>query len=237
MHGCDIWWARPVAPQRRPELVDLLDEHERERLGRFRRPADRARYLAAHALTRLVLGHRLGIAPAAVALDRTCRCGEQHGKPRLAAGDGPHFSLTHAGDVVGVAVHGVAPVGLDAEQLRPLGDLAGMARQAWSPTELARGGRVDTAAFLTVWTRKEALLKASGDGLAAPMAGITLSRPDEPAALREWAGPAAPGGRWWVRDLRPPAPEHLAAVAGAGADPPVVTVTDGEPLLCRGGGG
>ena len=112
-----------VDPASAPGLVALLDETERERLPRFRQAADRARYLAAHALTRLVLAGIVGEAPAALRFDRTCRCGEQHGKPTLPGG--PGFSLTHAGDLVGVAVHD-GPVGLDVERARPLADLAAL---------------------------------------------------------------------------------------------------------------
>jgi 4'-phosphopantetheinyl transferase len=91
---CTVWWAAPVDPESAPALVDLLDEHERDRLARFRRPADRERYLAAHALARLVLAPLVGTAADALAFDRTCRCGVPHGKPVLPGG--PGFSLSHA---------------------------------------------------------------------------------------------------------------------------------------------
>ena len=214
-----MWWARRVDPDRAPGLVALLDGAEVERLHRFRRPADRARYLAAHALTRLVLADVVARAPADLAFDRTCRCGEQHGKPTLRGG--PGFSLTHAGDLVGVAVHD-DPVGLDVEQERPLSDLAAMAAHACSPTETA----ADPAAFFTLWTRKEALLKATGDGLATPMSSITLG----PSGLVGWVGPGAPHAPVWLRDLRP-APGYLAAVAGLGAEPAQVRESDGDALL------
>lgn len=228
--ACSVWWARPVEPGARPELGALLDAHERDRLGRFRRAADRARYLAAHALARLVLADLLGAAPAAVRLDRTCRCGQQHGKPRLPDGAAPHFSLTHAGELVGLAVRAAAPVGLDAEEVRPLSDLAGMARHAWSPAELARGTPVGPEAFFTTWTRKEALLKATGDGLAVPMAGITLDPPDAPPRVCAWSGEGAPGGPLWLRDLDV-RPGYRAALAGPGATAPAVTVLDGDAVL------
>jgi 4'-phosphopantetheinyl transferase len=227
---CAVWWGHPIDPQRRPGLVALLDDHERDRLDRFRRPADRSRYLAAHALARLVLGHRLGCPPVAVRLDRTCRCGQQHGKPRLADTAAPHFSVTHSGDLVGLAVRPDAPVGLDAEELRPLSDLAAMVRHAWSPAELGRGVPVDAAAFLATWTRKEALLKATGDGLSVAMAALTVTAPGEPAALVEWAGTAAPHDPFWLRDLRP-RPGYLAALAGPGVAVPAVAIGDGDAVL------
>jgi len=216
-----VWWAAPVAPADAPGLVALLDAHERERLSRFRRPADAARYLAAHALVRLTLAEVAGRSPAALVLDRTCRCGEQHGKPVLPGG--PGFSLTHAGDLVGVAVHPGGSVGLDVEEVRELGDLAAMAAHACSPHESAP----DAQAFFTLWTRKEALLKAAGTGLASPMSAITLG----PSGVLDWVGADAPTDPAWLRDLHP-APGYRAAVAGFGAEP-AVTEESGDGLLAQ----
>ncbi|NMH94222.1 4'-phosphopantetheinyl transferase superfamily protein [Pseudonocardia bannensis] len=227
---CGVWWARPLPPEGHPGLLALLDEHERTRLQKLRRPDDQARYLAAHALVRLVLGHRLGVHPAGLRFDRTCRCGQQHGKPRLADEPGTTgFSLTHSGDLVGVAVSD-GPVGLDVEHVRPLTDVAGMAAHVCSPTELARPLPAETAAFLTTWTRKEALLKATGEGLSRPMATITLSPAGSPPRVEEWTGADAPPGPVWLADLLP-APEHPGAVAGFGARTPAIRVADGDAVL------
>jgi 4'-phosphopantetheinyl transferase len=214
-----VWWGAPVAPSDAPELVALLDDHERDRLDRFRRPADQARYLAAHALVRLVLADAVGASAATLAFDRTCRCGAQHGKPVLPGG--PGFSLTHAGDLVGVAVHPGGDVGLDVEQVRDLGDLPAMAAHVCSPRESA----ADAEAFFALWTRKEALLKAVGTGLATPMSAITLG----PAGVLSWTGEDAPRDPLWLADLRPGAGYH-AAVAGTGALPEI-TEMRGDELL------
>lgn len=223
-----VWWAAPIDPASRPDLVALLDDHERERMGALRRPEDRARYLSAHALTRLVLGAHLDADPGALELDRTCRCGRQHGKPRLSGrADDPGFSLTHSGQLVGVAL-GAGPVGVDVEQHRPLADVDGLAGHALSPAERA-AGPVDPATFLVTWTRKEALLKALGEGLSSPMTAITLSPPDAPGRVVEWDGVGADG--WWVADVGTPHADHPGAVAGAGAQAPPVTVADGDAVL------
>ncbi|MGD9528881.1 4'-phosphopantetheinyl transferase family protein [Pseudonocardia sp.] len=227
---CTVRWASPVAPEDAPGLVALLDEHERDRLARFRRAADRARYLAAHALARVVLAELIDVAPAGVEFDRTCRCGEQHGKPVVQAGcplDAvPGFSLTHAGDVVGVAVWRDGPIGLDTEHVRSMTDLAGMIRHVASPAETPHTGPATPDAFFTAWTRKEALLKATGTGLAAPMAAITLEGPRVVA----WSGERAPAAPMWLRDLRP-APGYTGAVAGAGPVAPPVAELRGDHLL------
>jgi 4'-phosphopantetheinyl transferase len=220
-----VWWAAPVAPVDAPHLLPLLDEHERERLGRFRRAADTARYLAAHALTRLVLADLLRTAAAELVFDRTCRCGRPHGKPTLPGG-GTHFSLTHAGDIVGLAVHAGGPVGLDVEQARELKDLPSMLQHVCSPAELTGSGPLAPAAFFVAWTRKEALLKATGEGLSSPMNAITLG----PDGVRGWTGDGAPADPVWLHDLQP-APGYPAAVAGLGEPAPAVVEGDGNVLL------
>lgn len=222
MESCRVWWAAPVDPADAPALVDVLDDHERARMERFRRPADRARYLAAHALTRRALAVLLGRPAAGFVIDRTCRCGEQHGKPRVPGA--PEFSLTHAGDLVGVAVH-AGPVGLDVERVRALPDLAGVAAHACSPAESV----TDADAFFRLWTRKEALLKTTGRGLSSPMADITLDGP----RVAGWTGAGAPVEPVWLVDLAP-APGHPAAVAGLGAAAPRVVEEDGDALLRAG---
>lgn len=228
---CTVWWAAPVAPADRPALVGLLDDHERARLDRFRRAADAARYLAAHALTRVVLAELTGATPAALGFDRTCRCGEPHGKPTTPGG--PAFSLTHAGDLVGVAVWPEGPIGLDVELVRELPDLPALTRHVGSPAELARdelgGGATTALAFFVTWTRKEALLKLTGTGLAGTMTAITL---DGPSVL-EWTGRGAPEEPVWLRDLRP-APGYAAALAGLGRAPAVVEARGDDRLRAVG---
>ncbi|MET0189541.1 MAG: 4'-phosphopantetheinyl transferase superfamily protein [Pseudonocardia sediminis] len=223
-----VWWAHPLDPDAHPGLVSLLDAHERERMAALRQEADRARYLAAHALTRIVLGEHLGVGPAAVRLDRTCRCGQQHGKPRLAdRPDSPGFSLTHSGNLVGVAL-GPGPVGVDVEHRRSLTSLEGLAEHVLSPAE--RGGpALDTTTFLVTWTRKEALLKATGDGLSSPMDAITLSGPHEAPRVHAWDG--EPRGPMWLADLSTPEPDHPGALAGFGGEAPAVTTADGDVAL------
>jgi len=241
---CTVWWAAPVEPERAPALVGLLDADERDRLARFRRPADRARYLAAHALVRLVLADD-GAAAARLSFDRSCRCGVPHGKPVLPGG--PGFSLSHAGDLVGVAVRPDGAVGLDVEQVRDVADLAALAAHVHSPAERVRDAVPDRAAFFRTWTRKEALLKATGDGLAAPMTAITLAadgsveewvadqRAGVDGAAADMVGRNGHAGRrepMWLRDLMP-AVDHPAAVAGPGERAPEIVEADGDAVLRR----
>lgn len=176
-----MWWGRPTDV--RPEHVTLLDATERERHGRYLRDEDRNRFTIGVVLTRLIFSAELGIAPDAVPIDRTCEdCGKPHGKPRLRGGAGPHVSVSHSGDRIAVAMSPHGPLGVDVEATGRLfsGDLS---RHVLSETERQRSA---ANGLPTYWTRKEAVLKATGDGLRMAMTGLTLSGPDEPPRLLAW---------------------------------------------------
>jgi len=162
----------------------LLDERELARLARFARGGDRRRYLAARALTRLVLASRLGCEPAAVRLRVRCAvCGSgEHGKPFVEGG--PGLSYSHAGDRVVVAVSGAGGVGVDVEN-PALIDVDAFDALAVSDVERSYR-RWDRASRTRSWVRKEAALKAAGVGLTIAPSEVEVSAPDEPPALIRW---------------------------------------------------
>ena len=196
----DVWWAR------RPDAADrhiaLLDETERRRWAAYRRDEDRERFLTGCALAKTALARYTGRRPADVLFDRTCgQCGEPHGKPVLAGG-GVQHSVAHSGDLIAVAV-ARTPVGVDVEQLdgrrRPLGgngDLDGLARIVLSAAEQAALAGVPSAgrarAFLVAWTRKEAVTKATGDGLRAAFSDVVVAADAGPPRLVSWPYPRSP---------------------------------------------
>lgn len=138
-------------------------------MQRFRQQADRDRFLVAWSMARRVLGEVTRSDPRALAFDRRCdHCDDpHHGKPKLVGG-GPDFSLSHAGDRVILAVTDTGRVGVDVEAVaRHIDELAPM---ILAPDEVAVSG-VD---LLRVWVRKEALIKASGHGLARQMSSFDL---------------------------------------------------------------
>ncbi|MEH0544428.1 4'-phosphopantetheinyl transferase superfamily protein [Streptomyces sp. B21-105] len=192
------------------DLLTLLDPVERGRHEETAAPADRARFLVGCALSRLLLGELLDLPPADVPLRRVCpRCGGPHGKVRLDVPDDPapyDFSVTHSGALVGVAVSPDGAVGLDVEDVDVPLDVDAAARTALSGSELAALHALPPAerhpAFLRVWTRKEAVLKALGVGLRLPLRGLEVSPPEAPPALLAWplAPPAHPAPH--LTDLR-----------------------------------
>lgn len=235
---CDIWWVEPA--RARPELLDLLDDDERDRHARFRLPADRDRYLAAHALARLVCGQAAGVPPERVEFTLHCPVCDRtdpHGKPRPAGtASGLEISWSHSGDRVGVALARDVPVGLDVERVSAGRDIDGLADHVLAAAERADLDALPperrTAGFFGYWTRKEALLKATGHGLAGGPTSVEVGPPDAPAAVRAWHGPAAQDAVW-LTDLDA-GPGYRAALAALCAGPLTVVVHDGTALLAAG---
>jgi 4'-phosphopantetheinyl transferase len=221
---CDVWWAE--AALYAPWHDTLLDRTERERRDRYAFEADRARFAVGAALLRLVAGPLLDVAPEGVGVDRRCQsCGRPHGKPSLGPG-GPHVSVSHSGDYVGVAVCPDAPVGVDVEHAGRRTDYQALIPHILGPAEAPAA--VDEAAFLRYWVRKEAVVKATGDGLSAGLREVTVTPPGEPASLLGY--PGRPGLRAQLRDLAG-RPGHPAALAVLTDLPLEVTEHDAAPLL------
>jgi 4'-phosphopantetheinyl transferase len=219
----DVWWAR--AADYGPALDDLLTPVEVARAARLRRPEDRVRQVLGATMLRLAVSAATGTPPGAVTVDRTCPgCGEPHGRPEL-PGTGLHASITHSGDLVGLALTTVAPVGLDVERVAEV-DVAGLGRTVLHETE--RATPPDLPAFFTYWTRKEAVVKATGDGLAASLAEVRVTGPAEPPVLLAYPGrhllPAH------LIDLHPD-DGYRAALAVLTADPVRVDERSGRLLL------
>jgi 4'-phosphopantetheinyl transferase len=141
----------------------------------FRYQHLRRRYLLAHGVLRFVLGAYLEIAPSAVAFTYS-----PNGKPRLDKQyrSGLYFNLSRSEDLAAIAVTAIDEVGVDVERLRPVPDRLSLARDYFSASEheeitVAAPDRAD-ALFLECWTRKEAVVKATGEGLSRPLHSLSV---------------------------------------------------------------
>jgi 4'-phosphopantetheinyl transferase len=236
--SAEVWWARRQDASDR--YLALLDETERRRWEGYRRDADRERFLVGCVLAKAALAGYAGLRPADVRFDRTCgQCGEPHGKPAF-AGYGLGHSVAHSGDLVAVAVAG-NPVGVDVEQLdgrpHPLGgdgDPETLGRLVLSAAEQAALAATPSSgralAFLVAWTRKEAVTKATGDGLRAAFSEVVVAADAGPPRLVSWPYPRDPR-EVTLLDLDA-APGYVAALAVLGRCP-AVTPRDGSALLAE----
>jgi 4'-phosphopantetheinyl transferase len=181
-----VRWAATNAPA---DTETWLTGEERGRLVAFQRDDDRARFLAAHALARVMVARQFGIAPAAVRLTQRCpRCGGPHGQPAITLPDGigipPRITWSHAGGLALVATS-ADPVGIDAEPrgaARP--GVADVALSGREQAELARFRIEDRMLALTRWwVRKEAILKAAGVGFDVDPVLLEVTSPDLPPAV------------------------------------------------------
>lgn len=242
------------AAGRMPEIsaADMADlpSAERARCLGFARPADQRRFAAVHAATRRILAAYLDTAAPLIRIGRVpcCRCGDTgHGPPRI---DWPRtdimFSLSHAGSHWLLAIAKGRRVGVDIEVAQGA-DTTLLARTSLSPAELAylraqHRARRDEI-FYTCWTRKEAVLKACGIGLAVPPSSVEVAPMRIPRARVHFACLAGPR-EWLVDDLASyqdaPQPQPLGgparwfgAIAQPMADSGLVMLREAAPASGR----
>jgi 4'-phosphopantetheinyl transferase len=236
---CEVWWASPAVET--PRLVGLLDDIERERYEAYRQAVDRARFLTGRVVTKAALGAAIGLDPKDVVLDSTCPdCGRTHGKPRIVPPSGytgqlPDMSISHSGNLVGVAVTPGLPVGIDVEQERDV-EVDGLVRMTLSAAEQTAWSAVPEAdrdaAFFTYWARKEAILKATGRGLSIAMTKVTVTPWDQTPRVLESSASEVDIARLHLAQLDAGA-GYRACVAVI-ADPPAdleVSINDADPLV------
>jgi 4'-phosphopantetheinyl transferase len=218
----DVWWwntGTELRPDVEAAVIDL-DRREADRLGQLADPATRRASAAAAYLLRAAVAHRTGQPLTAVRLERDCPdCDRWHGRPSVVLPTGCQVSAAHSGSVLGVALAvdaRVQAIGIDVESLAALGRAwaePGVAAMVLSPADTASSRGLGPETFGTYWVRKEAVLKALGEGLRRPMTALTVTAAHEPAQLLA-ADPGFPG-EMVLTDL-PAGPEHRAAVAVLG---------------------
>jgi 4'-phosphopantetheinyl transferase len=154
---------------------DWLSEKERTQAIQLVKESDRQRYILSHGFCRLILSRYLNQEPKAIQFGE-----EKNHKPivQTASTSPIHFNLSHASNVAVVAVSD-RPVGIDVEWMNPVLVTKEMVDQFMSEEEKSIFFRLPLSqrkkAFYHCWTRKEAYLKALGEGLVYPIQQITVS--------------------------------------------------------------
>ena len=196
-------------------FVDLLSEDERARMGRFHFANDRRNFALARGMLRTLLGRYLETSPQVLRFSYS-----QQGKPYLAAPyseTGLEFNLSHSGGRVLAAICRERQVGIDIEKLRDDIDIDAVSERFFSASERDALTKIPPAlrraAFFHCWTRKEALVKAQGDGLVFPLDlfDVSVDVDREEIALRTRPDPAE-AHQWRISSVAVAA-GYAAAVA------------------------
>ncbi|MGC1676245.1 MAG: 4'-phosphopantetheinyl transferase superfamily protein [Candidatus Binataceae bacterium] len=214
-----VWRATLDEP---PAPIDCylhtLAADERTRAERFYFRRDGQRFIIAHGVLRAILSLYLNESPKRISF-----CNGSHGKPALfpeSGGDSIRFNMSHSHGMALYAVARSREVGVDIEFVR--GDLEAeqIAERFFSRREIAELRALPAAlrrnAFFLCWTRKEAYIKAKGEGLSLPLDQFDVSlTPGEPAALLNTRPDSGETLRWSLQELTPD-PGYAAALAAGG---------------------
>jgi 4'-phosphopantetheinyl transferase len=200
--GVRLWLVDLDRAPAGPAEADMLSEDERGRAARFHFEVHRRRFVSCRAALRRVLAAVLGLAPRDVAFVYG-----PFGKPALAGAGAVHFNVSHSEQWALLALSHERELGVDIERVRALDDLERLAATVFSPAERHDLARVaDTAraeAFFNGWTRKEAYIKARGDGLRRLTDFDVTLVPREPVELRRMDGEPDEPARWSLSALTP----------------------------------
>lgn len=210
-----VWRVMLDQPKERTQhLYSVLAPEEKERAARFHFQKDRDHFVAAHGMVRTILATYLGLQPRDLHFSRA-----SYGKPYLSENTraGLRFNLSHSNALALVAVSREREIGVDVEWIRRDVAEEKIAERFFSLREVATLRSLppeqQPEAFFNCWTRKEAYIKARGEGLSLPLDTFDVSlAPGEPAALLENRIDAGEMSRWRLVELAPGAGFKAALV-------------------------
>jgi 4'-phosphopantetheinyl transferase len=165
------------------QFFNLLDANEQHRAQRFRFAKDRSHFIISHGILRKLLGHYLKIAPQTLQFGYT-----KFNKPFLMAYPELQFNLSHSKNIALFAITVNHVIGVDVEYINPACDIDAIAERYFSTREYAvlkmLNGDEKISAFFNGWSRKEAFLKAIGQGLSYSLAKVEVNMQiNKPAKL------------------------------------------------------
>jgi 4'-phosphopantetheinyl transferase len=201
-----IWYASLEQPL--SEFQRLLSADEKERAKRYYFEEDRRRFIVRRGILRTLLGNYLDIEPYQVQF-----CYGNNKKPGIAdifGGRKVQFNLSHSRGLAIYAFTRTHEIGVDVEYIRDIPEMGKIAERFFSARENSAFQSLPESqkqeAFFNCWTRKEAFIKAIGDGLSYALDAFDVSLvPGEPATLIGIKGDSEEASRWSLRDLEPAA--------------------------------
>jgi len=208
-----VWRLRLVQPAGElARLAATLSDDERARAARFYFERDRSAFTVVRGALRTLIAGYLGAAPGTLVFGY-----RDKGKPYLAAPGGDlQFNVSHSGDFALLAFTRGCEIGVDVERRRPMQELHSLARMSFSPDEFAALCRLPVAAqtdaFFACWSRKEAFIKVTGEGISQLAEFDVTLAPGEPMRLLRVNGVAPDALPWSMHEL-PAIADHAAALA------------------------
>lgn len=197
-----------------PKWRELLSSDERERAARFHFERDRQHYCATRAVLRILLGAYLETSPRDLGFQYSDK-----GKPALALrheGCGIAFNASHSGDFALLGFTRRSHIGVDIEKIRDDFDTASIARRFFSAREQDELSRLPAdqqhQAFFRCWTRKEAFIKALGEGLSHPLNQFDVSLGSSGRVSLTTRPEPEEAEHWWLQAVEP-GPGYAAAFA------------------------
>ncbi len=198
----------------------VLSPDETKRASRFHFSSDRQRFVASRALLRIILAGYLATNPTNLSFSYSNK-----GKPSLGPAHAESditFNISHSSGIALLAFTRRRQIGIDVEQVRRNSDLEAIARRFFSAHEqkqlaaLPNEERVD--GFFRCWTRKEAYIKATGDGLSLPLSQFDVSLgAGEKRALLATRPDDSEAGHWLLSEV-PAGGGYAAALCVRGQD-------------------
>jgi 4'-phosphopantetheinyl transferase len=209
-------------PSELATLAATLSPDERTRASRFRFERHRSHFICARGVLRAILSASLGVPPGSLVFEYGPR-----GKPFLANQSGPdglQFNLSHSGGMALVALTRGVPVGVDIECEKREMEVDSIASRYFAQAEAAALTRLDQAArvrlFFRIWARKEAFIKALGQGMGIDLHSFEVPLNGE-GVVRQYGAVDASYPAWYVRDL-PPIEGFASAVVSPGVSAPAL---------------
>jgi 4'-phosphopantetheinyl transferase len=193
---------------------EVLTSEERERAARYRVERPRNDFVLTRGTLRSLLARYVGMTPQELSLRYS-----EYGKPLL---DGPfdlRFNVSHTDGLALIAIVRAREIGIDVEKINAAPEVRKLAERFFSVRERhfleCLSGEELQVAFFRCWTRKEAYVKARGEGLSLPLHQFDVSvAPNESRALLATRPDPSETGRWILQDL-PVSHGYVAALAVA----------------------
>lgn len=211
------------------DFLACMSPEEKKKADAYRFYADRERFVVARGILRTLLGDVLSVNAGSITFETA-----PTGKPKLSIQHGItpplSFNVSHSGNIALIALAADRDIGLDVEHMRDIPDADRLVEAFFSKTEREQYNAIPPEKrshfFYTLWTCKEAIVKATGEGLACGLDSfsVSITRNGEPTILKPPGGRQGDGRSWRLGTFAP-SPGYVAAYVGLSR--PTATQRDG----------